>query len=148
MYMRTFNALALTFLLTACGGSDTSKKDKAMLPGATSLAEAEAIAERANVEGGKISCQVNGATQFSRACRVEQKQTPAGIMLTIWHPDGGFRKLKIQKGPGVVAADGADKAEITPLNPREIEVYLAGNRYRLPATVSPKALVAKPAAKG
>ena len=35
----------------------------------------------------------------------------------------------------IVAADGAEKAVVTTINPREIEVSLAGNRYRLPATV-------------
>ncbi|MEI9926638.1 MAG: hypothetical protein WDN44_01590 [Sphingomonas sp.] len=40
----------------------------------------------------------------------------------------------------MIAADGAERAKVTPLAPDLIEVALGGARYRLPATVRmPKA---------
>jgi hypothetical protein len=73
---------------------------------------------------------------FARVCQIEQSQTEAGLLLTVRHPDGGFRKLQVVKdGRGVIAADGADIAKVTPLAAKEIEVALSGDRYRIPATV-------------
>ena len=65
------------------------------------------------------------------------------MLLTVRHPDGGFRRLQVVKdGRGLIAADGADVATVTPLGPREVEVLLSGDRYRLPATVKQPAAAA------
>jgi hypothetical protein len=151
MSMRTFSAVAVILTLTACGSAPSSKtaeaKPEPALPGATSLAEAEASAAQAAVDDGRVSCAVSGATEFSRSCQIEQTETSTGLVLTIRHPDGGFRRLQVVKdGRGVVAADGAELAEVTPLNPREIEVLISGNRYRIPATVKVPVAAAAPAA--
>lgn len=152
MSMRTFSAVAVLMALTACGDAPTASAkidDVATAPvaaGAKSLAEAEASAEKAALDDGRVSCAVSGATEFSRSCQIETTETGTGLMLTIRHPDGGFRRLQVVKdGRGVVAADGAERAEVTPLNPREIEVLLAGNRYRIPATVKSPAAAEAPA---
>jgi hypothetical protein len=157
MSTRTFSTIALVLALAACGGEPNSKSADAgatqssglAKPGATSLAEAEASAAKAALDDGRVACAVAGATEFSRSCQIETTETGTGLILTIRHPDGGFRRLQVVKdGRGVVAADGAEFAEVTPLNPREIEVLIAGNRYRIPATVkSPAAAAVSPPAK-
>lgn len=134
MYTRTFSALLTGLTLTACGGA--SPKDEAMLPAASSLAEAEASATKAAADNGLISCAVSGASVFAARCEVETAQTKEGLILTLRHPDGGFRRLLVVKdGRGVVAADGADVALVKPIANNLIEVALAGDTYRLPATV-------------
>ncbi len=134
MYTRIFSALLIGLTLTACGGA--SPKDEAMLPAASSLAEAEASATKAAADNGLISCAVSGASVFAARCEVETAQTKEGLILTLRHPDGGFRRLLVVKdGRGVVAADGADVALVKPIANNLIEVALAGDTYRLPATV-------------
>ncbi len=161
MSMRTFSTAALFLALSACADEPSSKTATADAvqstapekPGATSLAAAEASAAKAALDDGRVSCAVAGATEFSRSCQIETTESGTGLILTIRHPDGGFRRLQVVKdGRGVVAADGAEFAEVTPLNPREIEVLIAGNRYRIPATVkapaaAPPAAPAKTAAR-
>ncbi len=134
MYTRISSALLIGLTLTACGGA--SPKDEAMLPAASSLAEAEASATKAAADNGLISCAVSGASVFAARCEVETAQTKEGLILTLRHPDGGFRRLLVVKdGRGVVAADGADVALVKPIANNMIEVALAGDTYRLPATV-------------
>jgi hypothetical protein len=120
--------------LTGCGGA--SPKDEAKLPAATSLADAEASVASAAADNGLVSCAVSGASVFAARCQVETAQTKEGLILTLRHPDGGFRRLLVVKdGRGVIAADGADAAKVKPIANNLIEVALAGDTYRLPATV-------------
>jgi hypothetical protein len=82
----------------------------------------------------RIACAVEGATEFENVCTVEREAGPAGTILTLRGPSGGFRRLKVTTdGRGVVAADGAERAAVTVLGPDRIEVALGGDRYRLPA---------------
>ncbi len=134
MFTRTSSALLIGLTLTACGGA--SPKDEAKLPAATSLAAAEAGVAKAAADNGLISCAVSGASVFAARCQVETAQTKEGLILTLRHPDGGFRRLLVVKdGRGVIAADGADAALVKPIANNLIEVALAGDTYRLPATV-------------
>ncbi|MFM5915309.1 MAG: hypothetical protein ACKOPR_11320 [Chakrabartia godavariana] len=134
MFTRTSSTLFLALALAACGGA--SPKDEAKLPAASSLAEAEKAAADAAADNGLISCAVGGATVFAARCQVETAQTKNGLVLTLRHPDGGFRRLLVVKdGRGVIAADGADPAIVKPIANNLIEVTLAGDTYRLPATV-------------
>jgi len=134
MFTRTSSALLIGLTLTACGGA--SPKDEAKLPAATSLAEAEAGVAKAAADNGLVSCAVSGASVLAARCQVETAQTKEGLILTLRHPDGGFRRLLVVKdGRGVVAADGADAALVKPIANNLIEVALAGDTYRLPATV-------------
>jgi hypothetical protein len=81
-----------------------------------------------------IACQPDGASAFTRDCTVERAESPDGTVLTLHHPDGRFRRLLVAKGgQGVTAADGAEPAEVRMSGDHEIEVTLAGDRYRLPA---------------
>jgi hypothetical protein len=85
---------------------------------------------------GKIPCALAGAAEFSPICTVERSEDAEGLILTMRHPDGGFRRLRVMKdGRGVAAADGAIRAKVSLSDDHTIEVALAGDRYRLPATV-------------
>lgn len=136
---RTFALGAVMVLaasLAACSQSPTANQ--------STLAEAEAQARSEAADDGKIDCMLVGGAAFLRACEIERGRDDDGAMiLTIRHPDGGFRRLLIANdGRGVLAADGAEQAVVTTISPREIEVALGGNRYRLPATVKPGAAAA------
>jgi hypothetical protein len=96
----------------------------------------EGAPESSADSGGKIPCALVGAADFSPVCTVERSEDADGLILTMRHPDGGFRRLRVMKdGRGVTAADGAVKAKVSLAGDRTIEVALAGDRYRLPATV-------------
>jgi hypothetical protein len=86
--------------------------------------------------GLPIDCALAGAAAFARDCTVEQSGTGNVVVLTLRHRDGGFRRLRVtQDGHGVAAADGAQPASVSIAGDRQIEVAIAGDRYRLPATV-------------
>ena len=119
--------LVLPVLLTAC---DVKLPDK--------VAEAKAQkSERAIAEAeGKIECLTPGAQSFAYVCAIDRTQSQDGLYLTLRHPDGGFRRLLVTNdGRGVVAADGAEQAQVVPLAEDLIEVSIGGAHYRLPATV-------------
>lgn len=78
----------------------------------------------------RIECR-SGDAAFERVCIVEQ----TGDMLILRKPDGGFRRLRIEEGRGVVAADGAEPARVTLLPGDRIEVTIGADAFRLPATV-------------
>ena len=115
-------ALPALLLLAACGDADTPSQQR------------EAAAEAAG--NNRIACAVGGAETFDRVCTLDRTSSPDGTTLTLRHPDGGFRRLLVTRdGRGVIAADGADPALVTAVGAQEIEVSLAGDRYRLPATL-------------
>jgi len=90
-----------------------------------------------------IDCQPAGAPAFAHDCTVERTDSPDGAILTLRHADGRFRRLLVTSdGLGVIAADGAEPAEVRMSGDREIEVRIAGDRYRLPAR--PKGKDTKP----
>jgi hypothetical protein len=113
--MRIFS-LALALSLAGCGGSN-------------------AVPEKA--EGDEmIACAVDGGGDPKPVCAVERAAGPDGLILTIHHPGGGFRRLEITgDGRGVLVADGAEAAVVTPLGADLIEVAIGADRYHLPATV-------------
>jgi len=82
-----------------------------------------------------IPC-AKGDAALAADCTIEQAAGPDGIVLTIRHPGGGFRRLRVTAdGRGVVAADGAEQAHVTVPAAGSIDVALGTERYRLPATV-------------
>ena len=106
-------AALFLLLLAGCGGHETR----------------EAAVE-------KVECAVEVAAEFARVCAVERITGAEGLVLTLRAPSGGFRRLLVTRdGRGVVAADGAEPAQVTPLAPDRIEVAIGPDRYRLPATV-------------
>jgi hypothetical protein len=113
-------ALLLLFV-SACGDSEETPKD--------ALASAPEGAER-------IECAVAGAQAFEAVCALDRAQSPDGLTLTVRGPSGSFRRLLVTgDGRGVIAADGVEQASVTPVGTDRIEVAIAGDRYRLPATV-------------
>ncbi|WP_307084099.1 hypothetical protein [Sphingomonas faeni] len=100
-------------------------------------ASAQVEAQRRSETAGdiRIAC-ARGDSAFASACTIEQTQGRDGLILTVRHPDGAFRRLLVtQDGRGVVAADGAEVAKVTITGADGIEVALGSDRYRLPATV-------------
>lgn len=113
----------LSLALAACGR------------GQPSSAQVEAKQQAETAGNPRIAC-ARGAAAFASTCTVEQTQGKEGLVLTIRHPDGAFRRLLVtQDGRGVIAADGAEVAKVTITGADGIEVALGGDRYRLPATV-------------
>lgn len=116
-----FLALAALLLTAGCGDANGTS---AGAPGAAEAGE------------DRVECAPAGAQEFRRTCSVERVERAEGTVLTVRHPDGGFRRLLVTSdGRGVVAADGADKAVVSIIDDDRIEVALAGDRYRLPAIV-------------
>jgi hypothetical protein len=121
MFMRTFNA-GLLLALASCSGADTVPE------------KAEPAPDRKGDAG--IACALAGAKVFEQVCAVEQDKSGEALILTLLHPDGGFRRLEVTgDGQGVVAADGAEGAIVSLAGTNLIEVSIAADRYRLPATV-------------
>jgi len=125
--MRVIVHLALPLFLAGCG----------LLPNAEQR-EADRLAEqqaKAVEEEGRIECRIGNAAQFERFCSVSRAETADGLVLTVRKPDGGFRRLRVtDDGRGVEPADGAEPAQLA-LTGGMLEVTVAGDTYRLPATV-------------
>ncbi|WP_294235458.1 hypothetical protein [uncultured Sphingomonas sp.] len=86
--------------------------------------------------GLSIACALSGAQGFTRDCTVEQSSSGDATILTVRHPDGGFRRLRVtQDGRGVASADGALPAQVSVAGDRQIEIRIGDDRYHLPATI-------------
>jgi hypothetical protein len=122
MFTRISSALLL-LPLAACGQRQPNS-------------EQVAAQQRGEIAGDtRIAC-AQGEAALASTCTVEQAQGKDGLILTVRHPDGAFRRLLVtQDGRGVIAADGAEVAKVTIMGADGIEVALGGNRYRLPATI-------------
>lgn len=102
-------------------------------------APAQPVSTETVDESDRISCAIAPATALARTCIVETAQDADGQLLTIRHPDGGFRRFRVTTdGRGVIAADGAEVAIVKLVSDHEIEVAIGGDRYMLPATTSGK----------
>jgi hypothetical protein len=125
--------LASLVLLAACG---SGRRENGSAPAnvETLIPAPEAVVEPVDA---RIECAVDGAG-FARVCTLEKVPGPKGLGLTIRSPSGSFRRLLVTKdGRGVVAADGAEAANVIVIGPGRIEVAIGGDRYRLPAVVKP-----------
>lgn len=100
------------------------------------LAAVEAKQRANTTEDGAVPCALPGKP-LRRECLVERTGGGnEGLILTLRHPDGAFRRLLVTRdGRGVVAADGAEPATVRVLGADRIEVTVAGEHYELPATV-------------
>ncbi len=128
--LRPHSLWYLPLALAACDGTTPiAAPTGANLP-------AQPVATDVVEELNRISCAIAPATSFSRTCIVETGEDASGRLLTVRHPDGGFRRLRIASdGRGVIAADGAEAATVAVTSQTEIEVSIGGDRYRLPATI-------------
>jgi hypothetical protein len=117
MSTRTSSA-AILLLLAACDAPDAA--------GAPQAADPDNL----------IDCAVSGAAAFARECVVERTPADEGLILTVRHPDGGFRRFEVtDDGTGVATADGAQAAKVS-LREGGIEVAVGTDRYRFPATIA------------
>ena len=125
MSMRTSETLLALLLLGACS-RETSDAPNGQASNAQKPKQAVAGVPADN----RIQCRTAGQSEMQLACTAEQK----GQLLTLRNPDGGFRRFQlVPDGRGLVSADGAAQAQVRILSPREIEVSVDGNVYRLPA---------------
>lgn len=84
----------------------------------------------------RIDCAIGPGAEFGPDCLVERVQIEGATVLTVRHPDGGFRRFEqLADGLGLAIYDGADGAELT-LAGDVLEVRVAGDRYRFPARPS------------
>ena len=104
------------------------------LPLLASCSSGETPAERAEAartSDDGIECALAGSGTFERQCTLERGE---GGVLTVHHPDGGFRRVEFAVGPsGVIPADGSDKGQIQTMPDGRIEWTIDRDRYRLPA---------------
>ncbi|MFG6281383.1 hypothetical protein [Sphingomonas sp. S6] len=117
-------------LLAACGdrGAGTANTQ--------ALTNAESVQRHAADDADLILC-AHGSDAFRRTCTVERTQEDRGLILTVRHDDGGFHRLLVtQDNRGVIAADGAEAARVSIIDPQSIEVAIGSDRYRLPATIA------------
>lgn len=85
-----------------------------------------------------VSCALAGSDGFARSCRAVRTARGEGSQLTLSNPDGGFRRVLVSAdGAGIVAADGAEPARIVRVSGGEVEIAIANDRYRLPASADP-----------
>lgn len=114
--------MALALLLTGCEG-------KTPMP----VERQDGTAQPLPVDDGKADCAVGADAEWTHDCPVER----AGKMLTIRHPDGGFRRFRVlDDGRGLETADGAEQAKLQIVDAGRIEIRVGGDRYRLPAQIA------------
>jgi hypothetical protein len=129
MQISRFAAILLApAMLLSCNKTDTESLEQAE--------KAEQAADETAINDGKIECALAGAKDFTRVCETERIAGPAGQVLVIRHPNGGFRRFKVlTDGRGLAPAEGADATSIKILNTGEIELASGDDLYRLPAQI-------------
>jgi hypothetical protein len=100
----------------------------ALLAACSQAAEGPAAAAG---DDDRIDCAPGGAATFGRDCLVERTTTAEGLVLTVRHPDGGFRRFLVTTS-GIAAADGAERAMVS-ARENDSEVVVGADRYRFSA---------------
>ncbi|MCU0948330.1 MAG: hypothetical protein MUF47_08780 [Porphyrobacter sp.] len=78
--------------------------------------------------GDVVECAIGGRGEFAPVCTLER----VGQHLVLHHPDGGFRRLTGDLAAGTLApGDGADPLVIDQSGPGNVQLSIAGERYRL-----------------
>lgn len=115
--------IAGCLLLAACGGEPGKPGNEAGPQQATATP----------VDDGKADCAIGADAGWTRDCQIER----TGEILTIRHPDGGFRRFRVlADGRGLEAADGAEMARLQIVDTGLVEIRIGGDRYRLPVKVA------------
>ena len=126
MSSRIFSSI-IVLLVTACGGA----ADDAASGGGNQGISSNTIAAEAQPE--RVACAI-GRAEYADDCTIDRVATDEGTVLTIRHPDGGFRRLRVSAdGEGIAAADGAVPTEILKRSGTTVEVAIGDARYRLPS---------------
>ncbi|MBV1686960.1 hypothetical protein KRR38_04545 [Novosphingobium sp. G106] len=117
--MRRSAALVLLSVLAACSRGEQ--------------ASGTAAKETAAQGDDRVSCALGGAKDFAPDCTREVTKGPDGETWIVHHPDGGFRRfVLIDNGARIATADGADEVKAERVG-ADLEVRVAGERYRFPA---------------
>ena len=106
------SSLAIALLLAGCGGTSLE-------PG-----------------GITMDCAIGDAADLAPDCSVyEVKAVDEVAFLVIWHPDGGFRRVRYRAADTTVEVlDGAEQATgVVPGEDGSVEFVIDQDRYRLPA---------------
>ncbi len=83
-----------------------------------------------------IECSLGGSNVFAADCEVERGRLDDALILTVRHPDGGFRRFEVlDGGRGMAAADGAEPAQVAP-HDGGLHVTVGADRYRFPAAMT------------
>ena len=86
------------------------------------------------LERTTIACALDGSGAFDSTCSVERVEVEGARLLTVFHPDGGFRRFEqLADGSGLAAVAGADAVTQT-LKGDTLEIAIAANRYRFPVS--------------
>lgn len=83
-------------------------------------------------DANRIDCALGGKP-MGHDCAMELSADHN--TLTVWHPDGGFRRLTITPGQPVAAADGAETVVSHDVGHGLREVQVGGDTYRIPAVL-------------
>lgn len=97
----------------------------------------EPPAEQMQAEEGAdaIECALGDGSTFGADCLVEREEVDGQTLLTIRHPDGGFRRFQqLDDGRGLVEVDGADQVSRA-LEDGTLLITIGPDRYRFPAAV-------------
>ncbi|MEQ1509694.1 MAG: hypothetical protein ABL909_04735 [Sphingopyxis sp.] len=124
--MRIFSLFLVTLMVTGCNREVDNQ----------ALAQTEAQQVRDAATAGRIFCALGEASGFRLDCTMDRMVSSEGTVLVLGRDDAGFRRFRITRdGRGVIAADGAEQAVVTVIDNGMIEVKVAQDRYRLPATI-------------
>lgn len=102
---------------------------------ALAACSSEAPVQQQAEEGAKpIDCALGEGSDFGAFCFVENSEAEGQQVLTIRHPDGGFRRFTVNPdSSGLSVADGADTARNALIEEgARLEVVVGADRYRLP----------------
>ncbi|APG62633.1 hypothetical protein LPB140_07350 [Sphingorhabdus lutea] len=127
--MRIFNHASLYFLFAAAF----------MLHGCSEQADNSPFQEETASADNKIMCALNGTDKFEKICVRENIVEKGQTIVTLKHPDGGFKRFIIVKGRGLIAAEGFDNSEIEILDGSQILLRSGNDQYKLDAIVNRKA---------
>lgn len=116
MFMRISSALFL--VLTSAGCSAGAEQ-----PQATAGAQ-------------RIECALGEGSEYAPVCLIERSFAHGERVLTVRHPDGGFRRFEqVADGRGLIIVDGADEAKLD-FAEGVLNVTVAHDRYRFPAVTA------------
>ena len=124
------SAIVIALLLSACSSGGDAGQQAAVQAqgGAADAAKPDAP--------GSVPCALAGARSFTGSCKVERLTAGGKTIITVRHPNGGFRRLvELEGGKRFAAADGSDEVSIE-RNGSEIEVTLGDDHYLFPAPAS------------
>jgi type IV pilus biogenesis protein CpaD/CtpE len=130
MSLRISSVLLVAATLASVAGCSSEQPDNEV------LAKVEAEQVRDAAAAGRIPCALGGAERFRIDCTMDRIASADGETLVLGRPDAGFRRFRVvTDGRGVIAADGAEPATVRIVEDGMIEVTVAQDRYRLPATL-------------